>query len=55
MTTTHAGWWRRDRRVQRPISNVSGGCGAVATEVRWSKRPLAHQVCLLEPEAVGCL
>jgi len=54
MTTAHAGWWRRERTVQRPTSNGSGGCGAVATEVRWSTRPLAHQVCLLEPEAVGC-
>jgi hypothetical protein len=27
---------------------------AVATEVRWSNRPLAHRARLLEPEAVGC-
>ena len=54
MTTAHAGWWRLERRVQRPTSNVSGGRGAVATEVLWSNRPLAHQARLLEPEAVGC-
>jgi hypothetical protein len=52
MTTAHAGWWRRERRVQRPISNVSGGHGVVATEVLWSIRPLAHQARLGEPEAV---
>jgi hypothetical protein len=55
MTTAHAGWWRRERTVQRPTSNVSGGQGAVATEVLWSTRPLALQARLLEPEAVGCL
>jgi hypothetical protein len=54
MTTAHAGWWRRERRVQWPTSNVSGGRGAVAPEVLWSDRPLAHQARLLEPEAVGC-
>jgi hypothetical protein len=53
MTTAYAGWWRRERRVQRPTSNVSGSNGAVATEVRWSTRLLAHQGRLLEPEAVG--
>jgi hypothetical protein len=53
MTTAHAGWWRLERTLQRPTSNVSGGRGAVATEVLWSNRPLAHQVRLLEPEAVG--
>jgi hypothetical protein len=53
MTTAHAGWWRRERTVQRPTSNVSGGCGAIATEILWSNRPLAHQARLLEPEAVG--
>ena len=53
MTTAHAGWWRRERRVQRPPSNVARGQGAVATEVRWSTRPLALQARLLEPEAVG--
>jgi hypothetical protein len=53
MTTAHAGWWRRERRVQRPTSNGSGGRGSVATEVIWSNRPLAHQARLLEPEAVG--
>ena len=47
-----AGWWRLERRVQRPTSNVSGGRGDGATEVRWSNRPLAHQARLLEPEAV---
>ena len=54
MTTAHAGWWRLEHRVQRPPSNGSGGRGAVATEVRWSTRSLAHQAHLLEPEAVGC-
>ena len=54
MTTAHAGWWRRERRVQRPTSNGSGGYGAVATEVFWSNRPLPRQARLLEPEAVGC-
>ena len=54
MTTAHAGWWRLERTVQRPTSNVAGGRGAVATEVLWSNRPLAHRACLLEPEAVGC-
>ena len=52
MTTAHAGWWRREPREQRPTSNASGGCGAAATEVLWSSRPLAHQARLLEPEAV---
>jgi hypothetical protein len=52
MTTAHAGRWRRERTVQRPTSNVWGGRGAVATEVLWSNRPPAHQVRLLEPEAV---
>ena len=52
MTTAHAGWWRRERRVQRPTSNAWGGRGAAATEVLWSNRPLAHQARLLEPEAV---
>jgi hypothetical protein len=54
MTTAHAGWWRREHTVQRPTSNVSGGRGAVATEVLWSNRPLPRQARLLEPEAVGC-
>ena len=54
MTTANAGWWRLERRVQRPTSNASGGRGAVATEVLWSSRPLAHQARLGEPEAVGC-
>jgi hypothetical protein len=53
MTTANAGWWRRERAVQRPTSNVSGGRGVVDTEVRWSNRPLARQARLLEPEAVG--
>jgi hypothetical protein len=55
MTTAHAGWWRREHRVQRPASNVWGGYGVVATEVLWSSRPLACQGCLLEPGVVGCL
>ena len=50
----YGGWWRLERTVRRPTSNVSGGRGAVATEVLWSNRPLAHQARLLEPEAVGC-
>jgi hypothetical protein len=54
MTTTHAGGWRRERRVQRPTSNVSGGSGAVAIEVFWSNRPRPRQARLLEPEAVCC-
>jgi hypothetical protein len=54
MTTAHVGWWRRERTVQRPTSNDSGRRGAVATEIHWSNRPLAHQAHLLEPEAVGC-
>ena len=53
MTTAHAGWWRRERTVQRPTSNISGGRGVVATEVLWSNRPLALQARLREPEAVG--
>ena len=53
MTTAHAVWWRRERTVQQPTSHGSGD-GAVATEVLWSNRPLAHQARLLEPEAVGC-
>jgi hypothetical protein len=54
MRTAHAGWWRLDYAVQRPTSNGSGGHGTVATEVRWSTRPLPHLVRLLEPKAVGC-
>jgi DNA adenine methylase len=48
----YAGWWRLERTVQRSASNVSGGRGAVATEVIWSNRPLACQGRLGEPEAV---
>jgi hypothetical protein len=54
MTTAHAGWWRQERRVQRPTLNGSGGRGAVVTEVLWSNGPLAPQARLLEPEAVYC-
>jgi hypothetical protein len=54
MTTAHAGWWRRERTVQQPTSNASGGRGAVATEVLWSNQPLPRQARLLEPEAVCC-
>jgi hypothetical protein len=54
MTTAHAGWWRREYTVQRPTSKVAGGRGAVATEVPWSIRPLAHQARLFEPEVVCC-
>jgi hypothetical protein len=53
MTTALAGWWRLERRVQRPTSNVARGHGVVATEVLWSNRPLALQARLREPEAVG--
>jgi hypothetical protein len=55
MTTAHAGWWwwRLERTVRRSTSNVSGGHGAVATEVLWSNRPLVLQAHRLEPEAVG--
>jgi hypothetical protein len=55
MTTAHAGWWRRERRMQWPTSNGSWGRGAVASEVLWSNRPLPRQACLLEPEAVDRL
>jgi len=54
MTTAHAGWWRLDYAVQRPPSNGSDGDGTVATEVRWSNRPLPRQAPLLEPAAVSC-
>jgi hypothetical protein len=54
MTTAYVGWWWLKRRVQWPTSNVSAGRGALATEVRWPNRPLAHQACPLEPVAVGC-
>jgi hypothetical protein len=54
MTTAHAGRWRLEYAVRRPTSNGSGGCGAVATEILWSTRPLAHQARLLQLEAVGC-
>jgi hypothetical protein len=54
MTTAHAGWWRRERTVQRLTSNGSRRRGAVATEVRWSNRPRPHQARRLDPEAVGC-
>jgi hypothetical protein len=53
MTTAHAGWWRPDRRVQRPTSDVPGRRGAVAAVILGSNRPLACQARLLEPEAVG--
>ena len=53
MTTVHAGWWRLERTVPRPTPNGSGGYGTLASEVRWSNRPLAYQARLLEPEAVG--
>ena len=52
MTTAHGGWWRLEYAVQRPTPNGSGRRGAVATEVLWSNRPLAHQARLLESEAV---
>ena len=40
----YEGWWRLERTVQRPTSNVSGGRGAAAVEVVWSNRPLAAQL-----------
>jgi DNA adenine methylase len=48
----YAGWWRLERTVQRPTSNISGGRGAVATEVLFN-RPLVRQGRLGEPEAVA--
>ena len=54
MTTAHVGSWRLERTVQQPTSNVGRGQGAVATEVRWSNRPLPRQARLLKLEAVGC-
>jgi DNA adenine methylase len=46
------GWWRLERTVQRPTSNVSGGRGSVATEVVWSNRPLPRQARLLDHPGV---
>jgi DNA adenine methylase len=37
----YGGWWRLERTMQWPTSNVSGGRGAVAVEALWSNRPLA--------------
>jgi hypothetical protein len=54
MTTAHASRWR-ERRGQRPTSNVARGQGAVAPEVLWCNRPLLRQARLLEPEAVCSL
>ena len=54
MTPPHADGWRLEYAVQRPPSNGSGGRAAVAAEILWSTRQLAHQPRLLEPEAVGC-
>jgi hypothetical protein len=46
MTIAPAGWWRREHAVPRPTSKVSGGCGAVAIEVRWSTgRSRARLAC----------
>jgi DNA adenine methylase len=45
----YGGWWRMERSVHRPTSNVSGGRGAVAVEVLWSNRPLAAQLQLAAP------
>jgi DNA adenine methylase len=47
------GWWRVDRLVTRPTSNVAGGRGALAVEAVWSNRPLASQPRLLDQEATG--
>jgi DNA adenine methylase len=44
------GWWRAERLVTRPTSNVSGGRGALAVEAVWSNRPLASQPRLLDQE-----
>ncbi len=41
------------RTVHRPTCNVSGGRGAVATEVLWTNRPLARQGRLGKPEVVA--
>jgi hypothetical protein len=54
MTTAHASQWRREHTVQQPTSKVSGGRGAVATEVSGSNRPLPRQARLLKLEAAGC-
>jgi DNA adenine methylase len=45
----YGGWWRLERTVHRPTSNVSGGRGAVAVEVIWSNRALAAQLQLAAP------
>ncbi len=47
------GWWRAERVVTRPTSNVSGGRGALAVEAVWSNRPLASQPRLLDQEATA--
>jgi DNA adenine methylase len=44
------GWWRAERVVTRPTSNVAGGRGALAVEAVWSNRPLASQGRLLDQE-----
>jgi DNA adenine methylase len=45
----YGGWWRLERTVHRPTSNVSGGRGAVAVEIIWSNRPLAAQLQPVAP------
>jgi hypothetical protein len=50
----YADWWRLERTMQRPTSNISGGRGALASEVIWSNRPLPAQARLLDPETVSC-
>ena len=47
------GWWRAERVVTRPSSNVSGGRGARSAEAVWSNRPLAAQARLLDQEATA--
>jgi DNA adenine methylase len=47
------GWWRAERTVMRPTSNVSGGRGTCAVEVVWSNRPLREQLRLDPPSRPG--
>ncbi len=47
------GWWRTERVVTRPTSNVSGGRSARAVEAVWSNRPLASQPRLLDQVATA--
>jgi DNA adenine methylase len=49
----YAGWWRLERTVLRPTSNIAGGRGTAAVEVIWSNRPLPRQACLLDQEVIA--